>query len=229
MRGPATVADVYESLNAAECGAYAVDMRQTIVFWNARAERILGYTAGQVIGRRCFHILGLRSSCEEGSNPVCMNGCPAIRQARTRCVPPAVRVHARCASGRRKRITLTPMVVSALHPDQAALLYLFHEGDAEPEDASVTGPAPTATSVERLADPPVGMAPSPSSEPAGPLTRRQVEVLRLLALGLSTKEIASQLHLSYHTVRNHISDARRRLHAQNILGAVQAAQRRRLL
>lgn len=81
MRGPATVADAYESLNAADCGAYAVDMRQTIVFWNARAERILGYTAGQVIGRRCFRILGLRRSCDGGSDPVCMHGCPAIRQA----------------------------------------------------------------------------------------------------------------------------------------------------
>lgn len=229
MRGPATVADCYESLNAAGCGACAVDMRQTIVFWNTSAERILGYPAEQVIGRPCFHVLGLRRVCEGASNPVCMRGCPAIRQARTRRVPPVVRVHARCASGRRKRITLTPMVVSALNPDQAALLYLFHEVDAEPEDGSVTGPAPTATSIGRLADPPIGLAPGPSNEPAGPLTRRQVEVLRLLALGLGAKEIASQLHLSYHTVRNHISGARRNLRAKNILSAVQTAQRRGLL
>jgi PAS domain S-box-containing protein len=33
-------------------GVYALDQRQRIVFWNAAAERILGYHAEEVIGRR---------------------------------------------------------------------------------------------------------------------------------------------------------------------------------
>ena len=47
----------------------------------------------------------------------------------------------------------------------------------------------------------------PGDEGATPpphLTPRQVEVLRLLEQGRSTKQIASDLHLSTETVRNHI-------------------------
>ena len=46
----------------------------------------------------------------------------------------------------------------------------------------------------------------PDDSPAPPahLTPRQVEVLRLLEQGRSTKQIAAELHLSNETVRNHI-------------------------
>ena len=40
----------------------------------------------------------------------------------------------------------------------------------------------------------------------GPLTERQIEVLRLLATGLTNGEIARDLHLSEHTVHRHIAN-----------------------
>lgn len=45
----------------------------------------------------------------------------------------------------------------------------------------------------------------PQSLVTGQLSRREVEVLQLLAHGLSNAEIASRLHLSEGTVRNHVS------------------------
>lgn len=41
---------------------------------------------------------------------------------------------------------------------------------------------------------------------ASPLTERQIEVIRLIARGLSNTEIAEQLHLSKHTVHRHIAN-----------------------
>ena len=38
------------------------------------------------------------------------------------------------------------------------------------------------------------------------LTRREVEVLKLLAVGMYNKEIAEKLHISERTVKNHISN-----------------------
>ena len=40
----------------------------------------------------------------------------------------------------------------------------------------------------------------------GPLSQRQVDVLRLLAVGLSNADIAAQLSLSEHTVHRHVAN-----------------------
>ena len=56
------------------------------------------------------------------------------------------------------------------------------------------------------------------------LTPRQVEVLRLLEQGRSTKQIAGELHLSTETVRNHIRRLFRALGVHSRLEAVAAAR-----
>lgn len=56
------------------------------------------------------------------------------------------------------------------------------------------------------------------------LTPRQVEVLRLLEQGRSTKQIAAELHLSTETVRNHIRRLFRALGVKSRLEAVAAAR-----
>ena len=59
-----------------------------------------------------------------------------------------------------------------------------------------------------------------------PLSRREAEVLRLVAAGLSNREIASSLVLSEHTVHRHVANILRKL-AQSSRAAA-AAQATRL-
>jgi DNA-binding NarL/FixJ family response regulator len=44
-----------------------------------------------------------------------------------------------------------------------------------------------------------------------PLTQRESEVLRQLALGLTNKEIANSLHISYETVKEHVQHILRKI------------------
>ena len=62
------------------------------------------------------------------------------------------------------------------------------------------------------------------SAPTPTLTPRQMEVLRRLDLGESTKEIALALRLSVHTVRHHIHAILRRLDSPTRLGALHKAR-----
>jgi DNA-binding NarL/FixJ family response regulator len=58
-----------------------------------------------------------------------------------------------------------------------------------------------------------------------PLTARELGVLRILAKGRSTGAIASELFLSVHTVRNHVSNVLMKLGAHSKLEAVAIATR----
>ena len=44
------------------------------------------------------------------------------------------------------------------------------------------------------------VVPSPSNEKTGPLSDREKEIIRLVAQGLSNKQIADRLCLSFHTI-----------------------------
>jgi pimeloyl-ACP methyl ester carboxylesterase/DNA-binding CsgD family transcriptional regulator len=62
-----------------------------------------------------------------------------------------------------------------------------------------------------------------------PLTRRETEVLRLVAAGLSNREIASSLVLSEHTVHRHVANLLRKLAQSSRAGAAAHATRAGLI
>jgi pimeloyl-ACP methyl ester carboxylesterase/DNA-binding CsgD family transcriptional regulator len=62
-----------------------------------------------------------------------------------------------------------------------------------------------------------------------PLTRRETEVLRLVAAGLSNREIASSLVLSEHTVHRHVANILRRLRQSSRAAAAAHATRAGLI
>ena len=68
-----------------------------------------------------------------------------------------------------------------------------------------------------------------SSLPEPQLTDRDVEILRLLAKGLSNQEIAEQLHVAEKTVRNRLTIIYRTLHLENRTQAALYAEHEGLL
>ena len=208
-------------MKEAPYGVYAVDMEQRIVFWNDSAERILGYKSNDVIGRRCYQVCA--SIPEEGTELVCVDGCPSIRLAREGIIPPVVHVRMLSSSGERKPVTVTPIIIHQDDNDERNLLvHLFHEKANDARAKTVAENVHSVLSAKReLAN--------ASADNYKPLTIRELEVLRLLAMALEAGEIAERLELSSHTILNHIRNARLKLNAKNRLEAVLAAQRRGLL
>jgi DNA-binding NarL/FixJ family response regulator len=80
---------------------------------------------------------------------------------------------------------------------------------------------------ERL---PAGSASQPAlDELAESLTRRELEVLQMLAAGLSNKEIAARLNISDHTVKFHVASILGKLGAASRTEAVSLGIRRGLV
>jgi DNA-binding NarL/FixJ family response regulator len=62
-----------------------------------------------------------------------------------------------------------------------------------------------------------------------PLTQRESEVLRQLALGLTNKEIAQSLHISYETVKEHVQHILRKIGVSDRTQAAVWAVRKELV
>ena len=68
-------------------------------------------------------------------------------------------------------------------------------------------------------------APDPAANGDSPLSRRETDVLRLVASGLSNREIASSLVLSEHTVHRHVANILRKLGQSSRAAAAARATR----
>lgn len=65
----------------------------------------------------------------------------------------------------------------------------------------------------------------PDNKPEALLSKRQLEILTLLAEGLAKKEIADQLKISYSTVDTHVANIYEKLEAANAPAAVNRAHK----
>lgn len=204
--------DIFALLDEAGVAAYAVTPDQRVVFWSRGAERLLGHRRDDAVGRRCFELLegrapgGLTSACEEG--------CPSLHSLREGRMQESVDVQMLDLSGERHDISVTPMLVGNAPGDPPLLVHVLDHPGGDPAAAGSLESASTGPT-ERRGD----AAGAPRIAP------RELEVLRLVARGRSTHEIADDLGISPHTVRNHVRHFRRKLGARTKLEAVLTAMR----
>ncbi len=83
----------------------------------------------------------------------------------------------------------------------------------------VAGGAPMSTSIARKVVKSFQSAPARATESAE-LSHRELEVLQAMAKGLAYKQIADQLNVSIHTVRNYIRRIYEKLHVRSRTAAV---------
>lgn len=218
-----TSVPIFEVLSNSEVGAYAVSVDRTVLFWNKGAQRILGYAADDVVGNRCSDVL---SGLSEGSFiPECERGCPSLRCLRDGRIPTTLKLRMLSASGNRKPVYLTPMVIGGAEAEAPVLVHIL-------EDASETqdpdqGPETVWEELAKIGYYIVPEAATDEESVSGvpSLTPRELEILRLVSLGWQVPDISEELNISQHTVRNHIRHFREKLKATNRLDAVVRAIR----
>ncbi|MGV9308548.1 MULTISPECIES: response regulator transcription factor [unclassified Nonomuraea] len=91
--------------------------------------------------------------------------------------------------------------------------------DSRPQD--LVAAVRTVAAGGRVIDPQLAYA--ALDVPAGPLTDRELDVLRLTASGSEPRDVARLLNLSYGTVRNYLASAVTKLNARNRVDAIRIA------
>jgi DNA-binding NarL/FixJ family response regulator len=142
-----------------------------------------------------------------------------------RAVTPAVRVLVLSASGEQQDVldavkagAAGYLLKSAARDEFLAAVRRTADGDA------VFTPGLAALVLgefRRLATWPAGAAGDDAGAPR--LTERETEILRMVATGLSYKQIASRLVLSHRTVQNHVQNTLSKLHLHNRVELVRYA------
>ncbi len=126
--------------------------------------------------------------------------------------------------------------VRALLDEGPALVGLLHELRANPELLRQAGDDQAVNFLDRLLGRPLAPdapASSPLTTRADPgeelLTRKELQVLRLAAEGLTNEELAERLFVAVTTVRTHLRNINVKLDARSRTEAVASARRRGLL
>ncbi len=201
--------DLDELLSNTADGVCAITGEGKITLWNRSAEKILGYTAREVVGRPCCDVFVGRDTT---GNRLCYRGCHVQSLVKMGEPVQHFEMATRTKTGKPVWIDISILVVPGSRNGLQSTVHLFRDVTAPHEMEAVLR--------ERLtqAKPvPAAVAGEPSSTP---LTRREIEILRLMTGGANTKTMAERLHVSPATVRNHVQNIFGKLGVHSRLEAV---------
>ncbi len=209
--------DLHTSLYRAPNPLYATDENNRIIAWNRAAEQLLGHRAADAIGKECYALI---VGTDIYGNDFCDRECNVMKMVRRNRVVKRFGMDLRRASGDMIRAHCTILVVPGPSASRFSIVHLLEEAEEE---------APKGKSRETTSVPDSGLRLPPSSSARAQLTPREQQVLRMLATGAGTREIADSLFISPTTVRTHVRNLLHKMRAHSRLEAVLNAVRHHLI
>jgi DNA-binding CsgD family transcriptional regulator len=215
--------EVLDVLAQSETAALATDIGGHIVFWNRAAERLLGRTTNQVLGRRCYDVLGGR---DVFGNRYCHENCSVLSMSRKGEAVQGFEITVGGTPKQEQSLNVSVLRIPGTRPDLFTVVHLLQPIDraGRLSRALERLGARSAESAPAAEWPAVAAGPVSLSK-VPPLTEREREILRWVAAGLQNKEIAQKLGISLATVRNHIHNILEKLDVHSKLEAVSLAFR----
>ncbi len=200
-------------------GVFAIDTNQRIIFWNKGAQAILGFTSKEVLGKNCCDVMVGR---DESGDPVCSRDCWVVNRIQKGEMvrnydmlthskagdPVWINVSIVAIPGRRKEFNTVAHMFRDITKRKRSeeLIHELISNVNQPSQAKKNALSSNVSPVEHKSKP--------------MLTRRERQVLRLLAEGASTNTIAEELYISWATTRKHIQNILTKLRLHTKLEAV---------
>ena len=211
---------LFGALESSPDPVFVTDRHNRIVFFNASAQKVLGFAPEEVVGTRCFAAL---EGGDRFGNRYCTDQCPITQMASRGEVVQPFDLRLRARDGHLVDVQVTVLNLTVPAPD---LFYLAHVFRLPQPGAS----APRLAQAESEPPPsPVLASRSSSDARARRLTFREVEVLGMLAAGRATPEIAARLQISLLTARNHVQNILEKLEVHSKAEAVAFAFQKKLI
>jgi PAS domain S-box-containing protein len=209
--------DLANLARSAGDAAFVTDCTGTVLAWNATAESLFGVTIRDALGRSCAELVQGEDLC----GAYCGLDC-AVQQ-RVRRGQPVASYDIRVITSNGKRWCSFGVLSARVTNSATYSLHLVRDIDRSKRFELVLREFLTHDSSDA---PPDARRPSLSVSPAHTtkLSRRELQILRLVARGAATTEISRQLDISPTTVNNHIQHILHKLNAHTRLQAVRRAE-----
>lgn len=218
--------NIFTALEDAADGAFVVDASLRIHAWNNAAEEILGFSKEDVEGNFCYQVL--QGSNDEG-HQFCRENCQVSKSVRDSKPVTNYDLQVRTDQGEKCWLNMSILVLRKENEqNEWMIVHLFRDISGKKTDELIL--SKILETAQRYQNNTSEINREIDSEHRGEkLTRRQQEVLGLLARGFSTREIAESLSISQYTARNHIQYIFQKFHVHSRLEAVTYALKHGLL
>jgi len=193
-------------------GVFAVGPGGRVVLWNSAAEKILGWSAEEVMDRPCCDVF---VGVDEHGNRLCYQGCHVMSLVKLGDPVQHFDMQTRTKAGQPVWLDISILEAPSGGPGGALVIHLFRDVTATRELLRLVHER-----LQALSAPPGAVT---------TLTRRELEILRLMAGGANTKVLAERLHVSLATVRNHAQNIFTKLGVHSRLEAVAYATQHHLV
>ena len=203
--------------------AIATDSENRVLVLNQAARRLFAYRSNQVVAGKQLH--EMLSITDIFGNPFKLDGQPFWELVTRGELVNSFEVHLSQPQGPSLRLSVTAVIVLGPTADYSVIYLMRPIYRRRRADEAIDRILSMSTEELRR----IGVESTPKEEIDRPLTGRELEVLRLLAQGNSSEEIAHALNLSLFTVRSHIQHVLGKLEAHSKLEAVTKALRMRLI
>jgi PAS domain S-box-containing protein len=212
--------ELYGLLAGTSDAALVITPEGKICDCNEASCRLFGLPATEISSRGCAQLLEGKTA---SGHPICSPACPVLEQAKEGRLTDAFDVEIQAPAGRRWVNVTTLLVPTKGH--NRLIVHLLRDVEVakrlELLMRHILDEISTLTGAE------VPILPA-SASPHLELSPREHSILRMLTLGLSSKEIAEELGCSVATVRNHTQHLLHKLSVHSRTAAALRAVRERL-
>lgn len=199
--------------------AFAVDGAGLIVAWNGAAEQLFGASARQTIGQPCGSIVEGMDEC----GMVCSENC-TVQQAVRRHQPMSnFDLQVQTVRGR-QWCNVSVLIADANGSTAAHAIHIMRPADLRKRLEMIVRDFVVSNTSVPAEEAVAMLASTRSAARESDLSEREIQILRLLAKGSTTKIVADQLNISRTTVNNHVQHILRKLDSHTRLEAIRRAE-----
>jgi PAS domain S-box-containing protein len=198
--------------------AFVVNNEGAVVAWNEAAGKLFGVTAEQAIGQLCRKIVQGIDEC----GVVCSPNCTVQRAVSKRHLLESFDLQVQTVDGE-QWCNVSVVIAESNSSTEVCAIHIVRPVDLRKRLEMMVRDF-AVRNLRLPADQAVAMIASRTAARESDLSAREIEVLRFLGKGSTTRSIAAQLHISRTTVNNHVQHILRKLDSHTRLEAIRRAE-----